>query len=132
MVAALIGSVAPDFDMLWFHLVDNGSLHHHRYWPHIPIIWSGIAAVVLAAIWRTGWRSAGLSFFAAIFLHLVLDSIAGGILWAYPWNDTLYYWVEVPAAYDHWVISFVLHWTFGLEVAVWLAAGWLLLNRRTR
>ena len=43
MIAALIGSVAPDFDMLWFWLVDGGQTHHHRFWPHIPLVWIGIA-----------------------------------------------------------------------------------------
>ena len=69
-------------------------------------------------------------FFAAIALHLVLDSIAGGILWLYPFDDRLWQVVEVPAAYGHWIISFMLHWTFVLEVAVWVAAIWLALRGR--
>ena len=130
MAAALAGSMVPDLDMLWFHFVDNGSIHHHRYWPHIPLIWAGIAVVVMATLWRSRWRGAGLMFFASILLHLVLDSIAGGILWLYPFDDRLWQVIEVPAAYGHWIISFVLHWTFLLEVAVWVWAIWLAFRDR--
>ena len=130
MLAALIGAMVPDLDMLWFHLVDNASVHHHRYWPHIPLIWAGIAVVCTGILWRTQWRVAGLMFFAAIFLHLMLDTVTGGILWLYPVSSTLFRLVEVPAAYDHWVISFLLHWTFALELAVWLAALVLWVQRR--
>lgn len=35
----LLFSVLPDFDLLWFYLVDNRSIHHHRYWVHIPAFW---------------------------------------------------------------------------------------------
>ena len=59
MAAALAGSMVPDLDMLWFHFVDNGSIHHHRYWPHIPLIWAGIAVVVMATLWRSRWRGRG-------------------------------------------------------------------------
>ena len=122
MPAALIGAMLPDLDMLWFHLVDQASIHHHRYWPHIPLIWLGIAAVTLPILRQFGLLSTGLVFFAAIFLHLLLDTIAGGILWLYPVDDTLFALTVVPADYSHWIISFMLHWTFLLEVAVWLLA----------
>ncbi len=127
--AALIGAMLPDLDMLWFHLVDAGSVHHHRYWPHIPLIWLGIAAVCLPVAQYFRKLSTGLVFFAAILLHMVLDTIAGGILWLYPVNDTLFTLTVVPANYSHWIISFVLHWTFLLEIAVWVWALWLWVRR---
>ena len=129
LAAALSGSMVPDLDMLWFHLVDNGAIHHHRYWPHIPLIWFGIALVSLALLLRTHYLTAGLAFFAAIFLHLALDTITGGILWLYPVNDRLFTLVVVPATQSHWVLSFILHWTFLLELAVWAMAAWLWVRR---
>ena len=122
MPAALIGAMLPDLDMLWFHLVDHGAVHHHRYWPHIPLIWLGIAALSLPILHRFGLAATGLVFFGAILLHLLLDTIAGGILWGYPLDDTLFALTVAPAAYSNWVLSFMLHWTFLLEIAVWLWA----------
>jgi len=130
--AALLGAVLPDFDMLWFHFVDQGSIHHHRYWVHVPAFWAGIAALtlpILAIRARNLLPAAGV-FFAALFLHLVLDTIGGGILWAAPFTPHLYSLVEVPATQSHWILSFLLHWTFLLELAIWGAAFYLWRNGR--
>jgi inner membrane protein len=125
----LIGAVLPDLDMIWFHFVDNGAIHHHRYWVHVPAFWLAIAAVALPLAWWTGYLRSALVFFAAILIHMILDSIGGGILWAAPFSDHLYSLVIVPAAYDHWITSFILHWTFLAELAIWLAALTLWLRR---
>ncbi len=131
MAAALVGSVAPDLDMFWFYLVDS-SIHHHRFWPHIPAIWA-IAALItlpLLAQFARSWLPVACAFFAAITLHLLLDTIGGGIMWLWPLNNRLYSLVTVPATQSHWIASFVLHWTFLAELALWAAALFLFLQRR--
>lgn len=50
------------------------------------------------------------------------DTVAGGTLWGYPFNDTLFALTVVPADYSHWIISVMLQWTFLLEIAVWVYA----------
>jgi inner membrane protein len=129
MPVALVGAVFPDLDMFWFHLVDGGAIHHHRYWVHIPVFWFGVAAIALPVAWRVGRLPITAVFFAAVFMHLVLDTISGGILWGAPYSDHLFAFVTVPANYDHWVISFILHWTFLSEVMVWAIAIYLWLTR---
>lgn len=121
---ALMGAIVPDLDMIWFHLVDHRAFHHHRYWVHIPLFWAVVAGVVLPglAVFLRRYLSTALVFFAAIFLHLLLDSIGGGILWAAPFNNHLYRLVTVPPSQNHWVWSFIFHWTFLLEIAVWTLA----------
>ncbi|MEO5323703.1 metal-dependent hydrolase [Mesorhizobium sp. CC13] len=47
MLAAMVGSVAPDFDIAWFLFVDNGSVHHRDYPTHWPLFWALVAAVVV-------------------------------------------------------------------------------------
>ena len=127
---ALVGAVFPDLDMIWFHLVDDRAFHHHRYWVHIPAFWLAVAAITLPlAAWLGHVRTAAV-FFAAILLHLILDSIGGGILWVAPVNDHLYTLVTVPATHGHWVTNFILHWTFLAELAIWLAALTLWRQRR--
>lgn len=130
LATALIGAVLPDFDMLWFYFVDHGSTHHHRYWPHVPAFWAIAALPVLGlALWMNNLRL-GLVFLAAIALHLILDSISGGILWGWPANDRLMSLVTVPATHDHWILSFVFHWTFLLELAIWGATLTLIWRER--
>ncbi len=129
MPVALLGAVAPDFDMIWFHFVDNGAIHHHRYWVHIPLFWAAVAVVALPLAWWMGYLRMALVFFAAILMHLLLDTISGGIMWGAPFSGHLFALVEVPANFSHWVISFMLHWTFLAEVLVWLTAATLWFKR---
>ncbi|WP_166418827.1 metal-dependent hydrolase [Cochlodiniinecator piscidefendens] len=128
--AALLGSILPDFDLIFFYFVDNRSIHHHHYWVHIPAFWALIAMFALPLLAWRGWFGTGLIFFAAIFLHLLLDTIVGGIQWAAPFSDHLYRFTEVPARYGNWVLSFVLHWTFLLELVVWGLALFLWFRKR--
>lgn len=130
MAAALIGAVLPDLDMIWFYFVDHGSIHHHRYWVHIPAFWAAMAVITLPVLAKKGYLDTGLAFFAAILLHMVLDSIGGGIMWLAPFDDRLISLVTVPASQSHWVLSFILHWTFVLELVIWGVA--FILWRRSR
>ncbi len=125
----LIGGIAPDMDMLWFHLVDHGSTHHHDYLTHRPAIWAALGALgLLGARWAAGSLALALSL-GALF-HLMLDSIAGKIAWAWPFSDKAVPLVVVPAAYDNWILSFLLHWTFAVELAITAAAIIVLLTSR--
>lgn len=125
---ALVFSVLPDFDLFWFYLVDNRSVHHHRYWVHIPAFWLVTGTLAATLLWRTRYRNLVFVALAAIMLHLFLDSLVGGILWLAPFNDTLYHLVEVQPGRYHWLLSFVLHWTFLAEVAIWALALFLFLR----
>jgi len=60
-------------------------------------------------------------------LHMALDTIAGSIAWAWPLYADPFTLVVVPATHDHWVASFMAHWTFRVEIAtcaVALALYW--------
>ena len=67
-------------------------------------------------------RNIAIALFGAIMLHLCLDSIAAPIFWLMPFMEGRIELVAVPANYSHWIISFLLHWTFALELTIWLAA----------
>jgi inner membrane protein len=127
--AALTGSVLPDIDMVWFHLVDHGAVHHHRYWTHVPGFWAIVALVTLPLLRGTARLTAAL-LLAAVGLHLVLDSVGGGIMWLWPFSDHLFSLIEVPATQSHWVLSFIFHWSFAAELAVIAVALWLYLTRK--
>ena len=130
LIAALIGSVAPDFDMFWFHLIDQGQTHHHRFWPHIPLVMMGIAAcaLLLTRLVARRWLAPVAVFFGAVMMHLLLDTVNGGIMWLWPLNDRLYSLVTVPATRSHWVLSFLTHWSTLAELAI-IAAAAMVLHR---
>ena len=132
LFAALIGSIFPDIDLLYFYLVDHRAHHHHTYWTHLPVFWLVLFALVLATLAATGRRRAftlcGV-FALSIALHLMLDSIVGDIWWLYPFIDKPYALFTVAPSQTAWLLSFVLHWSFLLELGVALVASRVFLRR---
>ena len=92
--------IAPDLDLLWFFLVDQRRHVHHSYLTHIPGAWI-LALLTAAAVLsiRHASRSAWLALCvigANGLLHLVLDSVAGGIRWLWPWTGVSSPWHTSP------------------------------------
>jgi len=116
--AALGGSVFPDLDVLYFYLVDNARTLHHHYFTHLPAFW---LCVSLLGVWSSTTRI----FLVAVVSHLVLDTIAGGVLWLWPLSYSNVVFVDVPATHSWWVWNFIFHWTFLLELALWVAAAYV-------
>ena len=117
----LLGSVFPDLDLLYFYFVDGRQQHHHLYWSHVPIIWVLITITALTILkWLNAQRLAIYVwvFVLNVFLHLLLDSLAGGILWLYPVSMELFQVFVVPATYKWWVANFIWHWTFILDLTI--------------
>ncbi|UZD92558.1 metal-dependent hydrolase [Cognatishimia activa] len=115
--AVIIGSVFPDIDMLWFHFVDQGAHHHHGYLTHRPAIWAGVAILGLCL------RNFAVSGFGiGALLHMALDTIAGAIAWGWPFSNKSSTFVIVQPTHDHWLLSFLWHWTFKVEIALSLLA----------
>jgi inner membrane protein len=131
IIASVLGAVAPDLDMLYFHLIDQRQHHHHSYFSHWPVVWLGLLALSLLLLrLRRGSQAAMLAvaFSGMGVLHLLLDSIVGDIWWFAPLLDQPFALFSVPALYKPWWLNFLLHWSFALELALWLWA--LLLYRR--
>lgn len=125
--AAVLGGILPDFDMIWFYGIDDRAIHHHRYWVHAPGFWAMIALVTLPAIalFARRFLMAALAFFGALLLHICLDTIAGDIMWGWPFSTDFTHLITIPARFDAWVLNFVLHPVFALELAIWAYAIWL-------
>ena len=121
----LIGSVLPDIDMLWFLFVDQGQVHHHEYLTHRPIIWSSLVLIGLLTSSRimSGVGAGGL-------LHMLLDSIAGQIAWGWPFSTDTVTLVVVPASQSHWILSFMVHWTFAVELILCVIALMVWMRKR--
>jgi inner membrane protein len=132
VAAALIGSVAPDLDLSWFYLVDHRQVLHHLYWTHAPGFWAVIALVVL--VWIRSARPALFTltavFFASVFIHLVLDTPVGGIMWFCPFDHQLFRLFEVQQSERHWIITFMMHPSFLAEIAITGLAAFFLLQAR--
>lgn len=125
--ATLLGAILPDLDLIWFYFLDARAFHHHRYWVHIPMFWCGVAVATLPllVLFGRGTIIPAIGFFSGVFLHLVLDTLAGDILWGWPWSDRFFHLVTVQPKYPHWVLNFLLHPVALAELAIILAAACL-------
>lgn len=133
--AGLVATVLPDLDLIWFYLVNDRQNLHHEFVFHWPLFWVATAVILWAASKGAGWRRVapfiGVAL-ASLLLHMALDSIAAGIGWLMPLSDKQVNLVVVPARYDWWVWSFVLHWTFLLELGICVWAGFVLWRHARR
>lgn len=133
IAVGLVCSVLPDFDLLWFYLVDNRQTAHHEYILHWPLFWVALAIVAWFCSWAIGKKAAYAYILVAIvslLLHMLLDSFAAEIYWFRPLTDVHLNVVEVPARFDWWVWNFVFHWTFAVEIAICLVAATVSWRRR--
>lgn len=137
MRTGLVASVLPDIDMLYFNFISN-SQSHHEFITHTPMFWFFMMFFSLgpASIFIKDDRKYDkvfmilVIFFANIFLHMLLDSFAAPIRWLYPIYNYSFELIHVPAKYDWWVCSFVLHWSFLVEIGIVLVAIIFLCKKR--
>jgi len=117
------GSLFPDLDLIYFYLVDERAHVHHSYWTHVPFYWVCLLPLFALSRYTT-------MFWVNVMVHLMLDTVAGGVRWLAPLVPAEWVLFPVPARYDWWVANFLLHWTFGLELVV--VGGAFLLWRKGR
>ncbi|GLK76005.1 hypothetical protein GCM10008171_12590 [Methylopila jiangsuensis] len=65
-----------------------------------------------------------------MLLHMALDSVAAPMTWLAPFSDATVELARVPAIHPNWIVSFLLHWTFLIELAICAVAAALWLARR--
>jgi inner membrane protein len=131
----LAAAVLPDFDLLYFYLVDNRQHLHHSYWTHLPVYWTAFAALGYCyglAARNPVIRLTTSLVFANILGHLFLDTVVGKIRWLHPYSEVDFVFFEVPARFGWWLWNFVLHWSFLFEVGVLAVAVFLFMKRKDR
>lgn len=125
LALGLVASIAPDFDLAYYYLVDGRQTLHHKYMAHWPLAWialSALAAGVAILSNKRAWVLPIGIVLANTMLHLLLDTLTGGIYWLAPFDYTSWHIVTVPARYGWWPANFILHWTFALELLIVSAA----------
>ena len=132
IAAGMVGAIFPDIDLLYFYLIDHRQHGHHSYWTHLPVFWVIAILIWVALFWQRSreWAWLGIVFGISVLGHMVLDSTAGGIRWLYPISTQYFRFAHVDAGQSWWVMNFVLHWTFLLEIAIVTVAGMVYLRSR--
>lgn len=123
-IAVLAGSIFPDLDLFYFYFIDARSVHHHYYFFHWPLPFLSIG-IISALLYffspQVTLKKIALIcvlFCSAVMLHIILDTFVGDIWWFMPFIDQPYALFEVPAVQSHWILNFVLHWSFIVELII--------------
>lgn len=128
LIFTMIGSIAPDLDLLYFYTLDNRMHSHHEYFSHMPIFWLGIGVLAgLAYCLKYKQAATGmLGLCLGGILHCALDTAVGGIYWMVPFSDAITRFSYVPKRYDFWVFNFIFHWYFLFELLIiaWALKLW--------
>ncbi len=121
MFWGLFGSIAPDFDMLYFFLVKHTLSDHHKYFAHFPLFW--LTLLLISLFWlqlhrhRNQNPAAAFIFTLNGFIHTILDTVTGEIWWFAPFVNKPFSLVaersEIPSFTD---------WTFSIEFFLLLLA----------
>ena len=121
MFWGLFGSIAPDFDMLYYFLVDHTLPNHHKYFSHVPLFW--LTLLLMSLFWlqlhRYRNQNPASAFIFAFngFIHTTLDTVTGEIWWLAPFVNKSFSLgaekSEIPNFTD---------WTFGIELSLLLLA----------
>ena len=133
MRVGLVAGLLPDLDLLYFFLIDHRQHLHHDYWTHLPLFWTGLFVAAVATCAMTHNRrlfNLSLIVYANLMLHLLLDTVVGKIKWGWPLSDHAFYLFDVPARFTPWLLNFILHWTFGLELVLVALALWIYKGER--
>jgi inner membrane protein len=122
----IFGALAPDLDMFYFLFVDQRQHLHHSYPSHWPVLWAALLLLALPwSRWRPHLGLPLLVFALGGFIHMLLDTVVGYIEWLAPFDSSSYALFVIQPRYHPWWLNFVLHWTFGLELLLWVAAAWM-------
>jgi len=119
--ASILFSVLPDFDLLYYYIFDDGKRSHHLYFPHLPIVMFGSFLILLPFMQfrpMKKFRPYISLFYINWLVHLLLDTVTGGIAWLYPLKNTLIKLIQIPAHMSHWILSFVFHYSFLIEIGI--------------
>ncbi|HPF78328.1 MAG TPA: metal-dependent hydrolase [Alphaproteobacteria bacterium] len=128
----LTGSIAPDFDLIYFYTIGQRAVVHHAYPTHMPYFWIllSLGGILFARLFGKNLDLPFLALLCGAILHLFLDSVTGGIHWLSPFSDKELIFFDVPASFSHWTLNFILHWTFLFEIGIIFFAGFLFFRRR--
>lgn len=125
LLVSMSGAVAPDMDLAYFFLIDEQQHNHHDYFSHYPLTWAALLFTSALCWCRLRHRTFfWLAVFAgAAFVHVLLDSVVGGIAWLAPWSQQHYSLWQVSARYQPWWLNFILHPSFLLELLLCATAA---------
>lgn len=120
----LLGSIAPDLDIFYFYFIDHKQHNHHSYWSHYPILWFPLLIICYFLYQSKKLKHhQNTLLYATLFsfmgcVHLILDSIGGGIWWLAPFKNKAYSIFSTNGQYDIWWFYLIFSKVFIIELLI--------------
>jgi inner membrane protein len=139
--AGLLGSIAPDFDMIYKILFDINGVNHRYYFSHFPLFWlfiyflGIIVTLLLYSLnkinkqYKTNFIYLFSIFIANALLHLLLD-LPTGVLLLEPFSNTVFKFVTIPNQYNNYLLNIILHPLFLVEILIVVFAVYLFIKEK--
>ena len=126
MFWGLFGSIAPDFDILYYFLLDHTFPNHHQYFSHLPLFW--LTFLLMSLFWlqlhhhRNQNPASAFIFTLNGFIHTILDTVTGEIWWLAPFVNKPF-----SLAAERSEIPNFTDWTFSIELflILWALSLWV-------
>ena len=133
VLCGLLFSIWPDLDLVYYYVFDKAKTFHHTYFTHLPIVMVTAFLITLPLFhmrFLEEMKAFHILFFLNWLMHLILDTYTGGVLWLYPFSSKLFCLISGPEVYKSWVLSFITHWSFAVELAIAGLAVMLFIRQR--
>jgi len=112
--------VFPDLDVFYYYFVNARALHREVIF-HSFVLYLVIFAILyfVGRVMKNAFcRALSFVFFFGTLSHLVLDSLAAGIMWVYPINHRLFGLLIIPQIADSFFGQYFTLINFSLEVVL--------------
>lgn len=130
-IGILIGSILPDIDLIYFYTFGKRAILHHHYVTHMPIFWLCVTmlGIGFSFLIHKKYATVFIGLLIGTSLHVFLDTVTGHVQWFQPFSEKELRFFDVNNKYAHWILNFIFHWTFLIEITITLIAGFFLLRR---
>ncbi len=98
LILATIFGIIPDLDVFYYYLF-NAQVLHREIILHSFFVYALITIIIIFVSHKFKnrfWQAVGIVFFIGTFSHLLLDSLAAGVMWLYPIQSRLFGLLIVP------------------------------------
>jgi inner membrane protein len=123
----LLGSVAPDFNHLYFWFFDIEQ-EHHRVFTHYPSFWEVL--VIGSVLWllvarRSQNPVSAFMFSIGGFIHMILDTVTGHVFWLAPISYKPFSIGNMVETANPCLVDHSPEWSYGIELVILVWALWL-------
>jgi inner membrane protein len=134
----LLGSIFPDFDIMYLYIAEDTGTFHRQYWTHLPIFWLCITMIFFVTTYFINFNKkvicGGLFFLMNIWGHLILDTTMAPVYWLKPLMAKGFqlFDLNIAPVYASWFFNYMMHPFFLSEITLCIGAIVMWISSRNK